>query len=95
MTTKQEYEEVFNKLFGTNIKWSKLSKEELAQLAAVLSDYDKMYEKFGQLANKNVKSGGKAEEIDIVREKVIEIGQEVVKKWDGPLVNIMKKVLND
>lgn len=33
INTKEDYEKVFNDLLGMDIKWSKLSKEELVQLA--------------------------------------------------------------
>lgn len=38
--SKKEYEEVLNKLFGTNIKWSKLSYAELEELTERLSADD-------------------------------------------------------
>lgn len=36
--SKKEYEETFNKIFGVNIKWSKLSLSDLETLAEALVD---------------------------------------------------------
>lgn len=45
--TKEEYEEVINKLLGTNIKWSKLSLEELIEFAVLLDHPELFMEKLG------------------------------------------------
>lgn len=42
--SKREYEELLNQVFGTNIKWSKLSIRELEELANVLTDDSKRSE---------------------------------------------------
>jgi hypothetical protein len=41
-TRKKEYEDLFNKIFGVSVKWSKLTVEELAQLATVLANPDSL-----------------------------------------------------
>ena len=36
--TKLEYEQLFNKIFGTNIRWSRLTVRELEELARALTE---------------------------------------------------------
>ena len=75
LPSKKDYSDTFNKLFGTNIDWTKLSKEELAQLATALSNPELILKKLGYLDNsKNSNSDDlveKAKElIDVAIDKI-------------------------
>jgi len=84
--TKDEYSEVFNAIFGTNINWKKLSREELVQLATVLNNPEILLNRLG------VKASGK-----IVRDKLVDATLEFVKrtKLDGPIANFIKSFLEN
>lgn len=43
--TKEDYEKVFNDLLGMEIKWSKLSKEELVQIAMLFENPELLMKK--------------------------------------------------
>ena len=81
---KDEYEVVFNKLLGTNIKWSKLNLEDLIQLA-VLFDNPILF----------LKKLGVTEELqkDETRKRVGHIVLELAEGWEGPVVKTLKKLL--
>jgi len=81
MPTKQEYEELFNKIFGTDIRWSKLSKDELAQLAAVLANPDSLIKRLEEYSKKD----------PFV--KMVEAATELVKKREGPLKKLFRTFL--
>jgi len=86
MPTKKEYEEIFNRALGVDIKWSKLTKEELAQLAVIFSNPSLLMERLGVKAEK-----------EIARRRFVEAGVEVLEdvlgRWEGPLVSIAKRLL--
>lgn len=85
---KEDYEKIFNKIFGTNIKWSKLSLEELMELAVLFNHPEVLYEKLGVEAKQ-----------EMGRKRLVEVGVDVLteavekSKWDGPLIQLAKKVL--
>jgi len=86
MPSKKEYEEVFNQFFGVSIKWSKLTKEELASLATVLNNPEAILERLGQDVKKRVFRG---RILDLGRE----VAEEFVAGWDGPFARFMRRVL--
>jgi len=45
--SKMEYEETFNELLGVDIRWSKLSMEELTQLAVIFGNPEMLLAKLG------------------------------------------------
>jgi hypothetical protein len=45
---KEVYERLFNEVFGTNIRWSKLTLEELTQLATVLANPEPLIKRLGR-----------------------------------------------
>jgi len=87
LPTKEEYERVFNQLLGTNIKWSKLSKEELVELATIFNHPEILLEKRG------VKQ--KAEK-QAIRERFIEAGAdllfELAENWEGPIARLLRRL---
>lgn len=84
MPKKAEYAKVLNELFGTHIKWEKLSREELAELATILNNPSIILEKLG------VKQEYKRK---LIRERIIEAGAELFEEWEGPLVSLARRVL--
>jgi len=84
--TKEEYSEVFNAIFGTNIQWQKLSKEELVQLATVLNNPEILLNRLGVNVEKRV-----------VREKLVDFLLNVIKqsKIEGPVINFLKELLEN
>jgi len=81
---KKEYEELFNKVFGTSINWSRLSIEDLTQLATVLANPD-------SLCKKLCREFRHVEEVKSAVSEIRDILQEI--KYDGPLVKLAKKLL--
>jgi len=77
---KKEYEELLNKLFGVNIKWSKLSAGELAQLIAVVTEPSFCYKVCTSQETVN---------------KVIEQIRRAVEAipYEGPILRKVKKAL--
>jgi len=84
--TKEEYSEVFNAIFGTNIQWQKLSKEELVQLATVLNNPEILLNRLGINVEKRV-----------VREKLVDFLLNVIKqsKIEGPVITFLKELLEN
>ena len=78
---KKEYEEVLNKIFGTSIRWSKLSLEELTQLATVLANPGSLCER---LCSKEARY---VDLLKLLRDTLREI------PYEGPLVKLLKKFM--
>ena len=53
--TKEDYERVFNDLLGIEIKWSKLSKEELVQLGVFFDNPEILIKKLMPDPHKELK----------------------------------------
>ena len=81
---KEMYEKLFNEVFGTSIKWSKLSIEELTQLATVLANPEALIKKLGGVPSTEV---GQA--------TLVEVLKKLVSAYDGPIVKLIKKYLMD
>jgi len=82
MSKKKEYEEVFNKLFGTSIKWSKLSVEELTQLATVLTNTE-------FICKKLCKSEVTEEPTTTIVKTLKSLLKEI--KYEGPVIKVLRK----
>lgn len=85
MTTKQEYELAINTLLGTTIKWSKLSREEITELATLLnnpSDLIRKLSKHAEVPSGQVMAG-------IWKER----GKDLIRNWEFPvLTRILEKI---
>jgi hypothetical protein len=84
LSKKREYEELFNKIFGTSIKWSKLTVEELTQLATVLANPDSMCKRLCR----ECAGGGEAPYVTVL--KAI---KDFLQKtpYEGPIVKVARK----
>ena len=83
MSRKKEYEEVLNKVFGTNVRWSKLSLEELIQISTVLTTPEVICRRIcGE------------DEISKTTTMLIKSLKNILKevKYEGPLIKSLKKV---
>ena len=80
MPSKKDYERIFNQLWGVDVKWSKLTKEELAQLAAIWSDPYVIAKKLGL----------KVVEEESPRELLLRAAFQLLKNWEGPLARALK-----
>jgi len=89
VATKKRYEEVFNKLLGTNIRWSRLTKEELAELATIFSHPELLLDRLG-VVKPEVRQ-------KLLRERVVELAGETMRSWletwQGPLAQLARRVL--
>jgi hypothetical protein len=81
---KKEYEELFNKIFGTSINWSRLSIEDLTQLATVLANPD-------SLCKRLCKEVRHIEDVKSAVSEIRNLLQEI--KYEGPLIKVVKKLL--
>ena len=86
---KAEYELVFNELFDTNIKWSKLRLEDLIQLA-VLFDHPELFVKKlginGEIHEEEPKRRGGF---------LLEMADELMDTWPGPVAKALRKFVED
>jgi len=90
MPTKQEYEDTFNEVLGTSIKWHKLSKEDLSSLATVLSNPEFIAEKLGiEVSREPTKNILRKSFVD----GLITNMAERAGSHDGPLVRAAKKAI--
>jgi len=84
--SKKEFEETFNKLLGTNIKWSRLRFQDLVELAVLFEHPEVLLKRLGVVVEK-----------EIVRRRLIEAGVETVKdlanQWEGPVARLLRNVL--
>jgi len=82
---KKHFEEVFNKLLGMDIRWSKLPKEDLIVLATFFSNPELLVSKLGATFQK-----------EAARKRLIEVGlealDEVASQWKGPLAQLVRKI---
>jgi hypothetical protein len=78
---KLEYERVFNEIFGTSIKWSKLSLEELAQLATVLANPEPLIRRLGGVP-----------ESEVAEATLVKMLRRLLEH-EGPLIRFLKKYL--
>lgn len=85
---KEDYEKIFNKIFGTDIKWSKLNLEDLIQLATLFNSPEILISRLG----------GKIEK-QVTRKRLVNVGvemlEEIIDKWEGPLATLYKKLVGE
>ena len=83
--TKKEFEETFNRLLGTDIKWSLLRYEDLVELAVLFNHPEILLKRLGV----NI-------EEEVGRRRLVEAGLETVREianqWQGPLARFLRKV---
>jgi hypothetical protein len=84
--SKAEFEETFNKLLGTSIKWSLLRYEDLVELAVLFNNPDVLLKKLGIEAER-----------EMVRRRLVDVGLDAVREftqdWQGPLARILRRIL--
>lgn len=82
---KNEYEELFNKVFGVHVKWSRLSCEELIQIATVLSNPGDLIRRLKSISP----------ETRTKEEKIIEGIKLMIEGIDrkGPIISTLKRLL--
>jgi len=82
MVSKEEYEKLFNEIFGVSIKWSKLSIQELTQLATILANPESLIKKLG---------GCKEEKVSRAVEALRTILENF--EYEGPILNLVRRYL--
>jgi len=82
--SKEEYSEVFNTVFGTHIDWTKLSKEELIELAVVLNHPETFMKNLGI----------NTESIILPRGSFLKVAAKVLRKYGfvGPVTEILEEL---
>lgn len=88
MPTKQEYETTFNELFELDIVWSKLNKEELAQLAIIFAHPEILLKKLG--IDENFEDGYPPLILKL-KESLFTSILEKVENYDGPIVSKLRE----
>ena len=83
MVTKQSYEDTFNELLDTSIKWSNLRLEDLIQLAVLFSNPEILVKKLGV--------SGEIHEAES-RKRLGDIVLELADNWEGPLAKALRKL---
>ena len=86
--SKKEFEETFNRLLGTNIKWSLLRYEDLVELATLFNHPEILLKRLGVEVEKEI---GKRRLI----EAGIETVKEIANQWQGPLARLLRKVFEE
>uniref|UniRef100_A0A7J2TCK7 Uncharacterized protein n=1 Tax=Ignisphaera aggregans TaxID=334771 RepID=A0A7J2TCK7_9CREN len=81
---KKEFEELFNKIFGVSVKWSRLSLEELTQIATVLANSDSLCKKICKEC-----VGGETKYITLLKSL-----KDMLKDvpFEGPIVKVLRKM---
>jgi len=87
--SKDDFEKIFNKLFGTNIKWTKLSRDELIELATVLNHPEIFLARLG-VEKEELQSR-------VLGDRLWQAGKEVVSafidSWQGPFAKYARSIL--
>jgi len=83
--TKEELSAVLNEFLGTNIKFHKLSKDDLVELATVINNPKIICKEYVNDIRKK----------ENPKEKVIEGIVDIARKWDGPIVRKLKQIATD
>lgn len=85
---KADYEKIFNKLLGTDIKWSRLNLEELVELAVLFNHPETFLDRIGVPV---LKERG--------RKRLVEAGIDILKewseKWEGPLARLVRRAISE
>jgi hypothetical protein len=86
LNRRLEYEKVFNEILGTNIKWSKLSLEELAALATLFKNPEILMKRLGVNVDERE-----------LRDRIIKRGVKVLKRlgFEGPLVELADELTSE
>jgi hypothetical protein len=79
---KMMYEQLFNEIFGTNIKWGRLSLEELTQLATVLANPEPLIKRLGGLPTE-----------EAAATTLVGLVKRVLEGREGPLMRLAKRFL--
>jgi len=79
--TKREYEEFLNELLGLEVKWSKLSKEELAAIATLFSNPAALLERLGYSTP------------DRIRDELVQRATDRILSGRGPLITLIRSIL--
>lgn len=83
--TKEELALVLNEFLGTDIQFTKLSKEELVELASVINNPDIICRDYLKGIKEN----------EDPKEKVITGLVDMVKNFDGPIIRKLKQIATD
>lgn len=85
---KADYEKIFNKLLGVNIKWSRLNLEDLIELAVLFNHPETFLERLGVPVPK-----------EMSRRRLVEVGIDAIKewseRWEGPLAQLARRFLSE
>lgn len=90
--TKEEYEEVINKLLGTGIKWRKLSLEELIEFSVLLDHPELFMGKLGVTTSKTEKEIAAAATMGPVLSEAVEVLSLWKEHGQGPFAKLFRKI---
>jgi len=79
---KEMYEKLFNEIFGTNIKWSKLSIEELTQLGTILANPEPLIKRLGGVPKDEAGTT-----------TLVEMVKRIISEYNGPIIRLIKKYI--
>ena len=82
--TKKEYEAFLNELLETDIRWSKLSKEELAKLVTIFTSPELLSERLG-IAEPVARR--------FLRDRVLGAAEKWLREWRGPVATMLRELL--
>lgn len=88
MPSKSEYESTFNEILGTDIKWSKLSKEELGQLAVILNHPEVLAKSLG--LDVKISQSSTVLRREFVKGLMASL-LEKVEAYDGPIISKIRE----
>lgn len=89
--SKEDYEKIFNEILGTDIRWSRLPKEDLLQLAFLFDNPEVLMRKLQQLMPDEEDLGTKHDEFPLARQ----VFRTITERRDGPIARAAKAVLGD
>ena len=86
--SKKEFEETFNRLLGTSIKWSLLRYEDLMELAVLFNHPEILLKRLGVEVEKEAMRRG-------LIEAGIETVREIANQWRGPVARLLRKIMEE
>lgn len=96
MATKKEYSELLNKVLGIDVKWEKLSMEEIRQIVELVTNPDELYARLKKAEGSPARIEERTVEsptFDLLKEAVKSTAKELLRKWDGPILTVLRELL--
>ena len=79
--------ELLNEILGLDIRWEKLSLDELIELAKLFAEPEKLIKRLQEAQRKA------RERIENLKNLIKDFAKSVFKYWNGPLIRLLRRVV--